>query len=39
MLVSTNEMISLRTLRMTATKRAKKGKDKRGRMPFSIRTF
>jgi hypothetical protein len=39
MLVGTNEMITVRRLRMTPTKRAKKGKDKRGRMPLPIRTL
>jgi hypothetical protein len=32
MLVGTNEMITVRRLRMNSTKRAKKGKDERGRM-------
>jgi hypothetical protein len=39
MLVSTNEMITIRRLRMTPTKRAKKGKDETGRMPLPIRTM
>jgi hypothetical protein len=39
MLVDTNEMIIVRRLRMTPTKRAIKGKDKRGRMPLLIRTL
>jgi hypothetical protein len=39
MLVGTNEMIIVTRLRMTPTKRAKKGKDERGRMPLSIRTL
>jgi hypothetical protein len=39
MLVDTNEMITVRGLRMTPTKRAIKGKDERGRMPLSIRTL
>jgi hypothetical protein len=36
MLVSTNEMITVRRLRMTPTEGAKKGKDKRGRIPLPI---
>jgi hypothetical protein len=39
MLVSTNETIIVRRLRMTPTKRAKKGKGKRGRMSLLIRTL
>jgi hypothetical protein len=39
MLVSTNEMITIRRLRMTPTKRAKKVKDETGRMPLPIRTM
>jgi hypothetical protein len=39
MLVSTNKMIIVRRLRMTPIKRAKKGKDKRGRMRLPIRTL
>jgi hypothetical protein len=39
MLVSTNETIIVRRLRMSSTKRAKKGKDKIGRMPHRIRTL
>jgi hypothetical protein len=39
MLISTNGMIRVRRLRMSPTKRAKKGKDERGRMPLLIRTF
>jgi hypothetical protein len=39
MLVGSNEMITVRRLRMTPTKRAKKGKDERGRMPFLIKTL
>jgi hypothetical protein len=37
MLVGTNEMITVSRLRMSTTKRAEKGKDERGRMPFPIR--
>jgi hypothetical protein len=32
-------MITVRRLRMTPTKKEKKGKDQRGRMPLSIRTL
>jgi hypothetical protein len=39
MLVGTNEMITVRRLRMTLTKRAKKGEGERGRMSLSIRTL
>jgi hypothetical protein len=39
MLVSTTEMITVRRLMMSPTKRAKKGTDERGRMPLSIRTL
>jgi hypothetical protein len=39
MLVGTNKTIIVRRLRMSPTKRAKKGKDERGRMPLSIRTL
>jgi hypothetical protein len=39
MLVDTNEMITVRRLKMTPTKRAIKGKDERGRMPLPIRTL
>jgi hypothetical protein len=39
MLVGTNEMITMRRLRMTLTKRAKKGEGERGRMSLSIRTL
>jgi hypothetical protein len=39
MLVGSNEVITVRRLRMTPTKRAKKGKDERGRMPFLIKTL
>jgi hypothetical protein len=39
MLVGTNETITMRRLGMTPTKRAKKGKDKRGRMSLPIRTL
>jgi hypothetical protein len=39
MLVGTNEMITVRRFRMTLTERAKKGKDKRGRMSLLIRTL
>jgi hypothetical protein len=38
MLVGTNETITVRMLRMTPTKRAKKGNDERERMPLSTRT-
>jgi hypothetical protein len=37
MLVNTNEMITLRRLRTTPTKRIIKCKDKRGRMSLLIR--
>jgi hypothetical protein len=37
MLVGTNEMIIVRRLRMTPTKRAKRGEGERGRMPLLIR--
>jgi hypothetical protein len=39
MLVGTNKMITMRRLRMTLIKRAKKGKDERGRMSLLIRTL
>jgi hypothetical protein len=39
MLVGTNEMIIVRRLRMSPTKRATKCKDERGRMPLLIRTL
>jgi hypothetical protein len=39
MLVSTNEMIIMRWLRMTLTKRAKKGEVERGGMSLPIRTL
>jgi hypothetical protein len=39
MLVSTNEMITVRRLGMTTTKRAKKGRDERGRMSLPTRTL
>jgi hypothetical protein len=39
MLVGTNEMITARRLRMSPKKRAKNGKDKRGRMSLPIRTL
>jgi hypothetical protein len=39
MLVDSNEIITVRRLRMSPTKRAKKGKDERGRMPLPIRTL
>jgi hypothetical protein len=39
MLVGTNEKITVRRLRMCPTKRAKKGKDERGRMPLLIKTL
>jgi hypothetical protein len=39
MLVSTNEMITVRRLRMTPTKREKKGKGERGRMSLPIGTL
>jgi hypothetical protein len=39
MLVGTNEMIIVRRLRMTPTKRAKKVEGERGRMSLLIRTL
>jgi hypothetical protein len=39
MLVSTNETVTVRTLRMTPTKRPKKGKGERGRMLLLITTL
>jgi hypothetical protein len=39
MLVGTNETVILRRLRMTPTKRAKKGKGERGRISLLIRTL
>jgi hypothetical protein len=39
MLVGTNEMITVRRLRMTSTKRAKKGEGERGRMSLLIKTL
>jgi hypothetical protein len=39
MLVSTNEMITVKRLRMTATKRAKKGDGERVRMRLLITTL
>jgi hypothetical protein len=39
MLVGTNEIVTVRRLRMTPTKRAKKGECKRGRMSLLIRTL
>jgi hypothetical protein len=39
MLVGTNEMITVRRLRMTSTKRAKKGECERERMSLLIRTL
>jgi hypothetical protein len=39
MLVSINETIIVRRLRMTPTKRAKKGKDERGRISLPIMTL
>jgi hypothetical protein len=39
MLVGTNEMITVKRLRMTATKRAKKGDGERVRMPLLITTL
>jgi hypothetical protein len=39
MLVSINETIIVRRLRMTPTKRAKKGKGERGRMSLPIMTL
>jgi hypothetical protein len=38
MLIGANEMVTLRRLRMTPTKRAKKGEGERGRMSLLIRT-
>jgi hypothetical protein len=39
MLVSTNETIIVRRLKMIPTKRAKIGKNERGRMSLTIRTM
>jgi hypothetical protein len=39
MLVSTNKIIIVGRLRMTPTKRAKKGEGERGRMSLLIRTL
>jgi hypothetical protein len=39
MLVSTNKIITVGRLRMTPTKRAKKGEGERGRMSLLIRTL
>jgi hypothetical protein len=39
MVVGTNKMITVRRLRMTPTKRAKKGKGERGRMSLLITTL
>jgi hypothetical protein len=39
MLVSTNKIITVGRLRMTPTKRAKKGESERGRMSLLIRTL
>jgi hypothetical protein len=39
MLVGTNEMIIVRRLRMTPTKRAEKGEGERGRMSLLIMTL
>jgi hypothetical protein len=39
MLVSTNEMVTVRRLRMTPTQSAKKSEGKRGRMSLLIRTL
>jgi hypothetical protein len=39
MLVGSNETITVRRLRMNPTKRAKKDKDERGRMPLPITTL
>jgi hypothetical protein len=39
MLVGTNEMITMRRLRITPTKRAKKGEGERGRMSLLIMTL
>jgi hypothetical protein len=38
-IICTNEMIKVRRLRMTPTKRAKKGEGERGRMSLLIRTL
>jgi hypothetical protein len=39
MLIGTNEMVIVRRLRMTPTKRVKKGEGERVRMSLLIRTF
>jgi hypothetical protein len=39
MLIGANEMVTLRRLRMTPTKRAKKGEGERGRMSLLIMTL
>jgi hypothetical protein len=39
MLIGTNEIITVRRLRMSPTKRAKKCKDERGKMLHPIRTL
>jgi hypothetical protein len=39
MLVGTNKTVTVRRLRMTPTKRAKKGERERGRMSLLIRTL
>jgi hypothetical protein len=39
MLVGTNETITMRRLRMTLSKRAKKGEGERGRMSLMIMTL
>jgi hypothetical protein len=39
MLVGTNETVTVRRLKMTPTKRAKKGEGERGRMSLLIRTL
>jgi hypothetical protein len=39
MLIGKNEMITVSRLWITPTKRAKKGKDERGRMSLPIRTL
>jgi hypothetical protein len=39
MLVGTNEMIIVRRLRITPTKRAKKGEGERGKMSLLIMTL
>jgi hypothetical protein len=39
MLVGTNETVTVRRLRMTPTKRAKKDEGERGRMSLLIRTL